>query len=493
MFNFKNKRLTLSSIKNKLRVSRALLSVTLLVSMLGLMLMPNGGLDKVKSAGVPRFNFMQGDYQMLEVAKTAGGTWSDPVSANVGDRISYSFYYHNGMIDTVAHNTSLRVDLPTITGTKLEAVSWLWSDETAPISDTVVAGQVVGLSGATINTATPARIEYVAGSTNWYPNGSSTPTHLPDGITGVGMNIGDIKGCWQYAGFVTFMVDVKAPAQMIMDKKVGHPGASVDWQKMIGANPGDNIAYQLGIQNNGGTTASGVTVKDILPTYMTYTPGTTYLYTEAHPEGIKQADTLFTNGISLPNVAPGAGNVIYVTYKTKITSNMPAGAYSLNNVAKLFMGGVEQAQSQARVLVTAERGLVIDKMVSNGVSWVEENTAKMGDTVTYRIKVRNTGNMAITNVMIKDALPMFVSYTAGSTKVDGVIQSDAIISTAGLNIGTLNPGQEKVITLSGVINGCAPLGQSSLINTAYGRGDNVVEKFDSAKTVLTIYAPVMPR
>lgn len=495
MFKFKNKRLTSALIKTKLRAYRAVLSFALLGSMLGIMVMPNAGLDKAKGEGTntPRFNFMQGDYEMLQVAKTNGGTWSDPVSASVGERISYSFYYHNGMINTTAHNTTLRVDLPTITGTTLEAKSWLWSNETTPISDTVVAGNIVGLSGATINTATPARIEYVAGSTNWYPNGTSTPTHLPDGITNGGMNIGDIQGCWNYAGFVTFMVDVKEPTQLIMDKTVAHPGTNEDWQKMISANPGDSIAYHLGVQNNGTTTATQVSVKDVLPTYMTYTPGTTYLYTQAHPEGIKQADTLFSSGIAISDIAPGSGNVVFLTYKTKIDSNMPAGSYSLNNVAKVYMANVEQSQSQARVLVTAERGIVVDKMVSNGVSWVEENTAKLGDTVTYRIIVRNTGNIAIANVYMKDALPVFETYVIGSTKIGGVSANDDIVSANGLALGTLNPGQEKVITLQGIINGCAPLGESVLTNTAYGRGDGAAEKIDTARTILTVFAPTMPR
>jgi uncharacterized repeat protein (TIGR01451 family) len=117
----------------------------------------------------------------------------------------------------------------------------------------------------------------------------------------------------------------------------------------------------------------------------------------------------------------------------------------------------------------------------------------MGDTVTYRIKVRNTGNVAIANVLVKDALPMFETYTVGSTKVDGVTVGDQIVSTAGLNIGTLAPGQEKVITLQGVINGCAPFGASTLTNTAYGHGDDAAEVIDSASTILTIYAPVMPK
>ena len=495
MFKFKNKRLTVALIKTKFRAYRAVLSMVLLLSMLGVMTMPNITQDKAKGEGTntPRFNFLQGDYEMLQVAKTNGGTWSDPVAAQVGERISYSFYYHNGMLDTTAHNTTLRVDLPTITGTTLEAKSWLWSNETAPISDTVVNGQTVGLSGATINAATPARVEYVPGSTNWYPNGTSVPTHLPDGITNGGMNIGDIQGCWPFAGFVTFMVDIKEPTQLIMDKKVAHPGTTEDWQKMISANPGDGIAYFLGIQNNGTTTATQVSVKDLLPTYMTYTPGTTYLYTNEHPEGIKQADTLFSSGIGISDIAPGPGNVVYLTYKTKIDSNMPAGSYSLNNVAKVFMSNIEQSQSQARVLVAAERGIIIDKMVSNGVSWVEENTAKLGDTISYRIIVRNTGNMAITNVVAKDALPVFVTYTAGSTKINGVSTGDGIVSPSGLALGALNPGEEKIITLSGIINGCAPLGESVLTNTAYASGDSAAERYDSARTIVTVLAPAMPK
>jgi uncharacterized repeat protein (TIGR01451 family) len=289
------------------------------------------------------------------------------------------------------------------------------------------------------------------------------------------------------------MVDIKGPAQLVMDKTVGHPGASGDWQKMINANPGDSIAYHLGIRNDGGTVATQVTVADILPAHMTYTSGTTYLYTKDHPEGIKQADTLFNTGIVISDIAPGQDNVVYLTYKTKINSNMPNGSFSLNNVAKVFMGGVEQSQDQARVFVTAERGIIIDKMVSNGVSWVEQNSAQMGSTVTYRIIVRNSGNMAINNVFVRDAIPYFETYVSGSTKVDGVSVGDGIVSSNGLGLGTIEPGSERVITLSGLINGCAPLGESTLINTAYSYGDNAAEVFDSAKTVLTILAPVMPR
>lgn len=477
------------------KVKASLCVVASLFAMIGLIVSPMNETEKVKGEGstVPRFNFMEGDAEMLRVGKTTDTVWTDPLTANAGDRVAYLFYYHNGMINTTAHHTKVRVDLPLEQSTTLTAKSWLWSQETAAISDTVVNGQIVGRSGATINTATPSRLQYVAGSTKWFPNGSQTATAMPDGIiSDSGLDLGDIQGCWDYAGYVTFLVDVKAPAQLVMDKTVAHPGES-SWHEEITANPGDSIAYHLGIRNDGGTTASAVTVKDLLPTYMTYETGTTYIYTSEHPEGIKQADTLFTTGINLPDVLPGQSNVIYVTYRTKIDANMPTGAFALNNVAQVLMGGVIQDQDQAKVTVTASRGLVIDKQVSNGVSWVEQNTAKLGDRIDYRIIIRNTGNVAITNVYLKDILPVFVTYVNGSTKIDGVQVSDEITSSNGLLIGTLGAGQQKVITLSGKIYGCPPVGGYTLTNTAYTWGNSVNEVNDSAITVVNVTSPQAPK
>lgn len=472
----------------------AVYTITLLVLALTVVF-PKDGAKKAYSEGAntPRFNFLEGDREMLQVAKTTDSDWNDPITANVGDRVAFLLYYHNGMINTTAHSTKVRIDLPIDESNQIVAKSWLWSQETAAISDTVVNGQVVGLSGATINLPSKGRIEYVPGSTNWFPNGSKTATHMPDGIiSDSGLDLGDIQGCWGFAGFVTILADIKGPAQLVMDKTVAHLGES-EWHKEIDANPGDTVAYHLGIRNNGGTIAKQVSVNDSIPTYMSYVPGTTFLFTKDHPEGIKQADTLFSSSLVLPDIAIGQENVVYLTYKTKITTDMPAGAFALNNVARVFMAGIEQDQDQAKVIVTGIRGLVLKKQVSNGVSWVDESTAKLGDRIDYRITVRNTGNIPITDVILKDALPVFVEYITGSTKVDDITVSDQIISESGLNIGTLNPGQERFVKLSGIVKGCPPIGGFDLINTVFGKATGVSEISASAKTIVNVLAPEAPK
>ena len=445
-----------------------------------------------KSAGTPRFNFLPGDAEMLRVAKITDSTWADPINANIGDRVAFLFYYHNGVVDTVAHNTRLRVDLPIDQGTQLKATSYLWSDETAYITDTVVDGQIVGLSGGTINVPTNARIQYVPGSTKLFANGSQTGVTIADGITtNSGVNIGDIQGCWPYAGYVTFLADIYGQSNLVMDKKVAHPGEST-WHNEISANPGDSVAYHLGIRNNGNVTATAVTVKDIMPQYMTYETGTTYYYTQAHPEGVKLPDTIYTTGVSIPDMVPGDAGVTYVTYRATVSISIPAGSWELINTAKVFQNGVEKDQDQAKVIVTAARGMVIDKKVSNGTSWVEENTAKLGDEVAYRIIIRNTGNIYANNVRVRDVLPVYVSYIPGSTKVDGTVVVDNIITQNGLLIGNMAPGAQKVITLRGKIYGCPPVGGYTLTNTGYVWATSVTAISDTAITTVNVTAPNPP-
>lgn len=445
-----------------------------------------------ETINTPRFNFLTGDYEMLRAAKVTASTWADPINVSVGDRVAFLFYYHNGIVDSTAHHVKLRVDLPLETSASLQANNFLWSQETAAISDTVVDGNIVGQTGATINLPSPGRLQYVPGSTKWFPNRATTPTNVPDGIvSSSGLDIGDIQGCWQYAGFVSFLADIKAPASLVLDKTVAHPG-DAEWRKEITANPGDSAAYHLGIRNDGQTTAAQVSVKDLLPIHMIYETGTTYIYTKDHPEGIKQADTLFSTGISLPNMIPGNDGIIYVTYRVKVNTDFPSGAFVLNNVAKVFMQGLEQDQDQAKVFVTANRGLVIDKEVSNGVSWVENSTAQLGDEIMYRVIVKNTGNMAINNVMIKDAFPVFVRYKAGSTTVDGTTVGDEIAASGGLNIGSLNPGQQKTIIFSGFVYGCPPIGSYTLTNTAYTWADTVAQISDFATSTLNLNSVIQP-
>jgi uncharacterized repeat protein (TIGR01451 family) len=326
-----------------------------------------------------------------------------------------------------------------------------------------------------------------------FRNGSQTGVQIADGITtNSGVNIGDINGCWEFSGYVTFQADIYGQSNLAMNKQVAHAGET-SWHEEIAANPGDEISYKIGVRNNGDINATNVVVKDVLPSYMTYSVGTSRLYTSAHPEGVPLPDTLFTTGINLPDMIPGDSGVDYITYKTRISTSIPVGSWELINTAKVFQSGIEKAQDQAKVVVVANRGLVIDKKVSNSSGgWVEQSTARLGDEVYYRIIVRNTGNIAANSVLVRDVLPVYVNYIAGSTCIDGAVASDQIITAGGLNIGNIAAGGQKVITLRGRIYGCPPVGGYTLTNTGYTWTSGITAISDTAVTIVNITAPSAP-
>ncbi|MDO4219837.1 MAG: LPXTG cell wall anchor domain-containing protein [Candidatus Saccharibacteria bacterium] len=79
-------------------------------------------------------------------------------------------------------------------------------------------------------------------------------------------------------------------------------------------------------------------------------------------------------------------------------------------------------------------------------TWSEEVKAKSGETVRYRIHVKNSGNTTLQNVVVRDILPTGLTYVAGSTTIvntahpKGVALSDGIVTDKGINLGDYAAG-----------------------------------------------------
>jgi len=472
--------------------------------------------NKADSAGTipaPQFNYLQGDAEMLTGTKQGGAGWSDPVTgASIGDEVAVAFYVHNGVAGSTAHSTYLRVNLTGTPSNSIGMTSQLWSQETAAITDTVVNGSVVGKSGLTI--ALPSgitgRAEYVAGTSRQFVNVNGSFVYdkdLPDGITqNSGLNIGDIQGCWQYARLITFRVKIRGLAAFQMDKTV-RAMPSTTWLQSTQAWAGDKIEYRVAIENTG-TEAGTVVLKDLKPSYMTYLAGSTYYYDYLNPNGVQKPDVLFTStGLTLnvpadnPATTGADEGIVYVAYTLKIDDILPPSSsgstcevgYALNNVAQLWLNGAQIFTDTAGVVTRCSTKVIgFSKQVRTGATtWGEQNTAKLGDIVEYKIAIKNNGNSDMANVKVRDVIPQYSDYIAGSTTVDGVAANDNIVTADGLNLGTLTATQQKVITLKVTIYGCVPIGNYTLTNTGYGRADNVTEVSDTATTVVGVLAPAV--
>lgn len=155
----------------------------------------------------PVFNNSQYDYQLIRVAKTPAGSndFQSSAKAKDGDTIAVMLYYHNNTQNTVAKNTSLKVALPTDESKNHVLTADLWAENASHVGGT-----------ASITSDAKTTLTYVAGSTLWYPDRNQHPNDAgiatADGVAGAGVNIHDITGCWEYAGFVSFKVKVKTVA-----------------------------------------------------------------------------------------------------------------------------------------------------------------------------------------------------------------------------------------------------------------------------------------
>jgi uncharacterized repeat protein (TIGR01451 family) len=92
------------------------------------------------------------------------------------------------------------------------------------------------------------------------------------------------------------------------------------------------------------------------------------------------------------------------------------------------------------------------------VKRVDKLTASVGDTLTYTIRVTNSGSLAGKNVIVTDSIPANTTYIANSTRVGGKLVADVGGTSplvAGLNLGTIDfrGNNEREITFQVRITG----------------------------------------
>ncbi len=98
--------------------------------------------------------------------------------------------------------------------------------------------------------------------------------------------------------------------------------------------------------------------------------------------------------------------------------------------------------------------LEISQMVSSAVS-------SPGETLTYTINYKNTGNVTATGVFITSSIPNLTSVVSGSISDGGVISGSSIL----WYIGNIEPGSQSSVSFSAKISQIAQYGDV-IINNA---------------------------
>lgn len=367
------------------------------------------------------FNNMPGDEEFLRGVNTSTSqsNYQDPVSASAGDDVKGLFYYHNtdanpdGSSGQAALNTRIRLILPQDQSQSHLINGELWADNAALVSGTVVNGQEVGSHGLTITSAgTDTFLEFVPGSVQWYPNRSSSPVDLPfnqtgDEITSAnGINIGDINGCWQYAGFVTFRLKLRSP-------QVNFERSKSAWNITLNkdattqkAHAADEIKYSLATKNSSQSQGS-LTVSDDLADILEFA--------DINDLG---GGTLSGTTISYGSVTIPAGQTVSKTFTVKVKDPLPlTGDYKIvNTYGNTVTVEIEPPAVGGEPIVKLHKK-IRNKTRNEGFS--TGSIASPEEVVEYQIVIQNfDGVNPVKNLNLRDLLDVNLSYIAGTGRLE---------------------------------------------------------------------------
>lgn len=120
-------------------------------------------------------------------------------------------------------------------------------------------------------------------------------------------------------------------------------------------------------------------------------------------------------------------------------------------------------------------------------AWVDQNTAKAGDTLEYLLTYTNDGKAVANNVVIRDSLPPTVTFVPGSGRMTSSSDPtskpipDAIVAQ-GVDVGNFLPGAIGKIRIQAKVND-QPV-PATLKNVGIAKSSVTPEVWDTAETVL---------
>lgn len=252
-----------------------------------------------------------------DAANTNAGGWTDEINVQNGKEYLVRMYVHNNAatnLNLVAHDVTAQFNVPTYEGKRVQIDGYLSSSNATPKK---VWDQAVFSSSSNF------KLDYIEGSAKYTNNVFTSGTKLSDSVVGSGAKLGytkldgNIPGCSQYSGVVTFKVKV-VNSDFKVEKTVRvHGSEDKTFKESVAVKPGDKVDYQIYFDNTGGTTLKQVVVKDTLPEGVSYVPGTTTLYNANGNRTV--ADGITGGGIIIGDYT--ANSNAYLRFTAKVGDN----------------------------------------------------------------------------------------------------------------------------------------------------------------------------
>nr|WP_246320444.1 hypothetical protein [Paenibacillus qinlingensis] len=203
------------------------------------------------------------------------------------------------------------------------------------------------------------------------------------------------------------------------------------------ATVGDTIIYSLTLHNSGNLPAVA-TVYDSIPSGTAFVPNSVII------NGVTQPGVDPSTGINAGTIAPGASVDVKITLEVtvdalpspQLLSNQATANYTYSPPDGRPLNG--SVSSNILIIPVSAPNVTVTKST-------DAIDAIVGDTISYKIIVKNSGIEAVNNVILTDPIPTGTVFITGSVTVDGVSKPTLNPST-GVPIGTIPAGVSVTVT-----------------------------------------------
>lgn len=390
----------------------------------------------------PRFNFMTNDYELFVGMKEGANDWADPITVSDGDVFSGQIYYHNGIVDSTATNTRIKVTLPdTFKAGENILTASISADNADTVTDTVINDVPNGPSGLTVKTTEAMDVEYIPGSVKWFPDAKLTgnaEAPLLYGQTGIelfsatGLKIGDILGCWDHAGYVNFSAKVSKHVvntpNLAIQKSVRNVTADSAYVETIDMEQADTANFKMVVTNNGNIDLNPVKVFDQLPLDLAAVAGTGRLNWHGAVAPFELSDLLSTEGVNLGLMHPGEHAIL--TFDAVVNNTITARK-TIRNIAIAAADDLQRQDGANVVLIPGNVELHWAKSAWNITRNANAETvpACPGDVIEYTLRTANSGTAGI-DYIVSDNIADILEYADVVEFGGGIVDRPNIVYPA---------------------------------------------------------------
>lgn len=360
-----------------------------------------------------------GDERNFVRIREMGANFGEEVNLASGKEYEVKVFYHNNAaanLGLVATNATMRVQMP----------STVKSGEKARITGFVSAANAKHLDANGNNLGNQVWDEVYLNAKNgdfalrYVPNsavitnrGALNGQHVAETLYTTGAKLGydkfdgNLPGCNEYAGYVTFRVKAVQP-NFEITKQVSLAGAK-QYGKKLAVNAGDKVEYKIHYKNTGSMQQDNVIIKDKLPAGLSIVPGTTYASFGGKWTAVKNDDVV-RRGINVGSYAPNGG--VYVKFTAHVATNDSLATCGLNTIVNTATAETENGSKSdtATVMVTKkcqDAPVKACDLTANKVVMIDNNklsdsrytqdlakcTAKVCDLTTKKVVTVSTSQL----------------------------------------------------------------------------------------------------